>query len=85
MSKIIDKRLKSLEQGGMQAKRMEYLSELRLDVGPAQALDELLSMPEDETEFYLKTISNETLDALQTALDEYLQTHGDANERQASA
>lgn len=69
MSKTLDKRLRSLEQDSMQAKRLKYLSELRLDVGPAQVLDELLSMPIDEAEFYLKTISNETLDALQTALD----------------
>ena len=74
--KAIGKRVKALEKSCVNESRLAYLSKLRLDIDDAQALDVILSRPEEEVSYHLETLSNETIAALQNGLREYLSTEG---------
>ena len=78
--KALDKRVKSLEQDCMNERRMRYLTQPRLDVGLAEALGELISMPPTEVSLYLQTLSDATLKALDDELSKHI---GDPHEPQA--
>lgn len=68
MSKTLDKRVRSLEKGNINAKRLAYLTQSRADISTEQALRELVALPPDEMDFYLQTLSDQTLEALDVAL-----------------